>query len=60
LLEIIGFPVDSVRSKQRALKEIKVSAYILKSYGIIYEDKNKILYKKSSFDNKITFISSMK
>jgi len=60
LLEIIGFPIDSIRNRQRALKEIRDNASLLRNYGIIYEEKDKILYRKDSFNNTITFISSIR
>jgi hypothetical protein len=62
LLETIGFPMDSIRIVQKAKKEIRDNQEFLKEYGIIYEEdkKNKLSYLKSSFDNKISFLSANK
>ena len=60
LLETIGFPLESIRMKQKAIKEIKDNADILKEYGIIFEPKLKLIYRKSSFENNITFMKSKK
>ena len=60
LLETIGFPLESIRMKQKAIKEIKDNADILKEYGIIFEPKLKLIYRKSSFENDITFMKSKK
>jgi hypothetical protein len=60
LLETIGFPMDSIRIVQKAKKEIKDNQEFLKEYGIVYEEdkKNKLVYLKSSFENKISFLSA--
>jgi hypothetical protein len=60
ILETINYPISSDRQRQRAVKEIKDNAELLKEYGIIYEEdkKNKIKYLKKSYDNSITFYSA--
>jgi SET domain-containing protein len=58
LLQTIGFPMESIRTKQTAIKEIRDSAELLKDYGITYEPKTKLIYRKASFDNSITFMST--
>ncbi len=58
LLQTIGFPMESLRTKQSAIKEIKESAELLKDYGIAYEPKTKLIYRKNSFDNQISFMNS--
>lgn len=58
LLQTIGFPMESIRTKQTAMKEIRDSAELLKDYGITYEPKTKLIYRKGSFDNSITFMSA--
>lgn len=55
LLETLGYPLESERQRQRAIKEIKDNEIMLKEYGIIYEPKTKLIYRKDSFENKITF-----
>ena len=56
LLKTVGFPLESVRMRQKAIKEIKDNIELLKEYGIIFEPKSKLIYRKSSFENSITFI----
>jgi len=56
LLKTVGFPLESVRMRQKAIKEIKDNTELLKEYGIIFEPKLKLIYRKSSFENSITFI----
>jgi len=56
LLKTVGFPLESVRMRQKAIKEIKDSTNLLLEYGIIFEPKSKLIYRKSSFENSITFI----
>lgn len=56
LLKTIGFPLESIRMKQKAIKEIKDSTELLLEYGIIFEPKSKLIYSKGSFENKITFM----
>lgn len=58
LLQTIGFPMESLRTKQSAIKEIKESTELLKDYGITYEPKTKLIYRKNSFDNQISFMNS--
>lgn len=57
LLKTIGFPLESIRMKQKAIKEIKDSIDVLLEYGIVFEAKSKLIYRKNSFDNTITFLS---
>jgi hypothetical protein len=57
LLATLGFPMESIRSKQMAVKEIKDNADLLINYGIFYEPKTKLIYKKEAHENDITFIS---
>ena len=57
LLKTVGFPIESVRMRQKAVKEIKDNAELLAEYGIIFEPKSKLIYRKSSFDNQITFMN---
>lgn len=59
LLKTIGFPIESIRTKQNAIKEIKTNVELLKEYGITYEPKTKLIYRKSDFDNSIAFISKI-
>jgi hypothetical protein len=59
LLKTIGFPLESIRMKQKAVKEIKDNIELLKEYGIIFEPKSKLIYRKNSFENGITFIGSV-
>jgi len=56
LLQTIGFPLESIRMKQKAIKEIKDNTKLLLDYGIIFEPKSKLIYRKGSFENKITFM----
>lgn len=56
LLKTIGFPLESIRMKQKAIKEIKDNAELLLEYGIVFEPKSKLIYRKNSFDNKISFL----
>jgi len=56
LLKTVGFPIESIRMKQKAVKEIKDNVELLKEYGIIFEPKSKLIYRKASFENDITFI----
>jgi len=56
LLLTVGFPLESIRMKQKAIKEIKDNIELLLQYGIIFEPKSKLIYRKGSFDNKITFM----
>lgn len=57
LLQTVGFPLESVRMKQKAIKEIKDNVDLLLEYGIIFEPKSKLIYRKSSFENSITFVN---
>ena len=59
LLKTVGFPLESIRMKQKAIKEIRDNAEFLEDYGIIFEPKTKLLYKKNSFDNNITFMKAI-
>lgn len=59
LLKTIGFPLESVRMKQKAIKEIKDNSELLKDYGIIFEPKSKLIYRKNSFENEITFMGAV-
>jgi len=56
LLKTVGFPLESIRMRQKAIKEIKDNIELLKEYGIVFEPKSKLIYRKSSFENSITFI----
>ena len=56
LLQTIGFPLESIRMKQKAIKEIKDNAELLLDYGIVFEPKSKLIYRKGSFENEITFM----
>lgn len=56
LLETIGYPLESIRMKQKAIKEIKDNVDLLLEYGIVFEPKLKLIYRKSSFENSITFM----
>jgi len=56
LLQTVGFPLESIRMKQKAIKEIKDNVDLLLEYGIIFEPKSKLIYRKSSFENSITFM----
>ena len=56
LLKTVGFPIESVRMKQKAIKEIKDNTELLQDYGIIFEPKSKLIYRKGSFENNITFM----
>lgn len=56
LLKTVGFPLESIRMKQKAIKEIKDNIDLLAEYGIIFEPKSNLIYRKSSFDNDITFM----
>ena len=56
LLKTVGFPIESVRMKQKAIKEIKDNIELLQDYGIIFEPKSKLIYRKGSFENNITFM----
>ena len=56
LLKTVGFPLESIRMKQKAVKEIKDNTELLLEYGIIFEPKSKLIYRKGSFENGITFI----
>lgn len=55
LLQTVGFPLESIRMKQKAIKEIKDNIDLLLEYGILFEPKSKLIYRKSSFENNITF-----
>lgn len=55
LLKTVGFPIESVRMKQKAIKEIKDNVELLSEYGIIFEPKSNLIYRKASFENSITF-----
>ena len=57
LLETVGFPIESIRMKQKAIKDIKDNIELLNEYGIIFEPKSKLIYRKSSFENSITFLN---
>jgi len=57
LLETIGFPIESIRMKQKAVKDIKDNLDILNDYGIIFEPKSKLIYRKNSFENDISFMN---
>jgi hypothetical protein len=57
LLKTVGFPIESIRMKQKAIKEIKDNIDFLAEYGIIFEPKSKLIYRKNSFDNNITFMN---
>ena len=57
LLQTVGFPLESIRMKQKAIKEIKDNVDLLLEYGIIFEPKSKLIYRKSSFENSITFVN---
>jgi hypothetical protein len=50
--------MESLRTKQTAMKEIRDSAELLLDYGITYEPKTKLIYRKGSYDNSITFIGA--
>jgi len=56
LLKTVGFPIESTRMRQKAIKEIKDNVELLLKYGIIFEPKSKLIYRKDSFENNITFI----
>jgi hypothetical protein len=56
LLQTVGFPLESVRMKQKAIKEIKDNIALLSEYGIVFEPKSKLIYRKASFENSITFM----
>ena len=60
LLKTIGFPIDSIRMKQKAVKEIKDNTDLLLEYGIVFEPKSKLIYRKNSFENSISFLGSVK
>lgn len=60
LLKTIGFPLESIRMKQKAVKDIKDNAELLLDYGIVFEPKSKLIYRKSSFENNITFMGAVK
>jgi len=50
ILESIGYPIESDRNRQRAIKEIKDNAQKLEKFGIYLSDKKKnplISYKKT-------------
>ena len=57
LLETVGFPIESIRMKQKAIKEIKDNIELLSDYGIVFEHKSKLIYRKNSFENSITFLN---
>ena len=57
LLKTVGFPLESIRMKQKAVKEIKDNVELLEEYGIIFEPKSKLIYRKGSFENSITFMN---
>ena len=57
LLETVGFPIESIRMKQKAIKEIKDNIELLSNYGIVFEPKSKLIYRKNSFENSITFLN---
>jgi len=57
LLKTVGFPLESIRMKQKAVKEIKDNVELLEEYGIVFEPKSKLIYSKNSFENSITFMS---
>jgi len=59
LLKTVGFPLESIRMRQKAVKEIKDNVELLASYGIIFEPKSKLIYRKNSFDNDIGFIKGI-
>jgi len=48
VLESIGFPIESDRMRQKAMKEIKDNRELLTEYGIFYnpDKKNNLKYKK--------------
>jgi len=56
LLQTIGFPLESIRMKQKAIKEIKDNVSLLLEYGIVFEPKSKLVYRKKSFENGIVFM----
>ena len=56
LLKTVGFPLESIRMKQKAVKEIKDNVELLAEYGIVFEPKSKLIYSKNSFENLITFM----
>jgi len=56
LLRTVGFPLESIRMKQKAVKEIKDNVELLAEYGILFEPKSKLIYSKNSFENSITFM----
>lgn len=60
LLITIGFPLESIRMRQKAIKEIKDNTELLSEYGIIFEPKSKLIYRKGSFENSITFMKGVK
>ena len=60
LLQTIGFPTDSVRMRQKAVKEIKDNIDMLMDYGIVFEPKSKLIYRKNSFENSISFLGAIK
>ena len=55
LLSTVGFPLESIRMKQKAIKEIKDNIELLSEYGIVFEPKSNLIYRKASFENSITF-----
>jgi len=59
LLKTVGFPLESIRMRQKAVKEIKDNIDLLASYGIIFEPKSKLIYRKNSFENDIGFIKGL-
>lgn len=58
LFTTIGYPTDSVRMKQFAIKEIKDNLEILASCGINFEPKSKLFYRKEGHENDIRFASA--
>jgi len=56
LLKTVGFPLESIRMKQKAIKDIKDNVELLEKYGIVFEPKSKLIYRKASFQNSITFM----
>ena len=56
LLRTVGFPLESIRMRQKAIKEIKDNIELLADYGIVFEPKSKLIYRKGSFENSITFM----
>jgi hypothetical protein len=61
LLKTLGYPIESPRSLRTARVEIKNNAQMLEEiFGIVYNENEKLLYKKDSVENQIRFIPGNK